>query len=411
MSSAAIATTPSQTTSAPKGSSRVLIASLNREVGDTGVHVHTHALREGLTASGISCDVFSPFSAGAHWPAIFAVRRLIHPLNKSWSTRWYRRWHFAALRDNLLTYLPNHSIDHLIAQCPVSAHAALEARKQLGQHFEISMVCHFNHSEAREYLEKGELDRAAHDRILEFEWQVLMEVDRVIYVSRWAQEIVERERGIHPRSSYVIWNGIAPIVQGSAIARSSLGLQDHDLVLINVGTLEPRKNQLGLIEFFAGLARQFPTARLVLIGDGPDRTAIVERIQRLGLCEKVCLLGRRHDVPSILPTADLYIHYAKAENCPIALLEAARAGLPIAAVPAGGAGEILEKLGGVAILPEALDRSLAELAPLLQDADIQRQRGNSARQGFVQHFTLDAMISGYCRALGLEPQTAQREAS
>ena len=410
MSSATLATTPSQAKLAPKGAARVLIASINREVGDTGVHVHTRALREGLTAAGISCDECSPFSAGAHWPAVFAIRRLIHPLNKSWSTRWYRRWHFAALRDNLLKYLSSHSVDHLIAQCPVSAQAALEARAQHNRDFEITMVCHFNHSEAREYFENGELDRATHDRILDFERRVLSEVDRVIYVSKWAQETVEQERGIHPRASCTIWNGIAPHAQASAISRSSLGMHDDDVVLINVGTLERRKNQLGLIDFFAGVARQFPAARLVLVGDGPNRAAIVDRIQRLGLGEKIRVLGRRHDVPSILPAADLYVHYAKAENCPIALLEAARAGLPIAAVPAGGAGEILEKLGGVAILPEVIDQSLAEIVPLLHDADLRRQRGNSARQAFAQHFALDAMINSYCRALRLEPQTAQREA-
>lgn len=409
MSSAALATTPSQLSSAPKGSSRGLIASINRDVGDTGVHVHTRALCEGLNAAGIRCDVCSPFSAGAHWRAIFAVRRLIHPFNKSWSTRWYRRWHFAALRDNLLKYLSHHSVDSVVAQCPVSAQAVLEARARTGQHFEISMVCHFNHSEAREYLERGELDSVTHDRILEFEQHVLMEVDRLIYVSHWAREIVEKERGIHPRNSCVIWNGIATDVQAPVITRSSLGLRDEDLVLINVGTLEPRKNQLGLIEFFAAISRQFPTARLVLIGTGPDRAAIVERIRSLGLDGKVHLLGRRHDVPSILTQANLYVHYAKAENCPIALLEAARAGLPIAAVPAGGAREILEELGGIAILPEAPDRSLADIAPLLHDADLRKQRGGTAHQAFTDHFTLDAMVNGYCRVLGLEPRMTHRE--
>ncbi len=409
MSSAAFATTPLQTKSARNGPSQVLIASINREIGDTGVHVHSRALCEGLNAAGISCDVCSPFSNGAHWPAIFAIRRLIHPVNKSWSTRWYRRWHFAALRDNLLKHLSAHSIDHLIAQCPVSAQAALEARKQLSPHFEISMVCHFNHSEAREYFEKGELDRNTHDRILEFERRVLSEVDRVIYVSKWAQEIVEKERGIHSRTSSVIWNGIAPSVQASAISRSSVGLHADDLVLINVGTLEPRKNQLGLLDFFAGVARKFPAARLVLVGSGPDRAAIVERIQKLGLESKVHLLGRRHDVPSILPVADLYVHYAKAENCPIALLEAARARLPIAAVPAGGAGEILEKLGGLPILPDALHQSIDKIAAVLQNANLRKQLGAAAKQSFVRHFTLEAMVSEYRRVLGLDVQIARGE--
>jgi len=83
----------------------------------------------------------------------------------------------------------------------------MHARRQLGENFTIAMVCHFNYSEATEYRDKGELASQRYfDSVLAMEKQVLESVDRVIYVSNWARDVVEKERDIHPRASSVIWN-------------------------------------------------------------------------------------------------------------------------------------------------------------------------------------------------------------
>jgi len=381
---------------------RVLIATINRPVGQTGVHTHTRVLEEGLVAAGFGCQVVSPFSRGPHWLPIFAIRRLLHPLDKSWSTRWYRRWHRAALRDNLLRQLRNQELHGVVlAQCPVSADAAMEVRAQLKLDFTVAMVCHFNFSEAQEYREQGVLaDEASFNEILKFEQRVLSEVDRVIYVSQWAQQVVEQTRGIRTRASSVIWNGI-PNSSAPRITREELGLEQDDLVFINVGTLEPRKNQVGLLDLFELISKQESRARLVLVGEGPDRAAITRKLQQ-GPKIKVTLLGHRTDVPALLPSADAYIHYSSLENCPVALLEAARAGLPVAAVAAGGVPELLQNLGGVALHETDLSRSLTALRPMLAGAAQRRQLGAAARQGFESYFTREAMVKGYRQALELD---------
>ena len=381
----------------------VIIATVNRPAGQTGVHTHTRVLEEGLASAGFGCQVVSPFSRGPHWLPVFAIRRIFHPLDKSWSTRWYRRWHRAALRDNLLRRLQKEQFAGVIvAQCPISADAAIEARARLKLSFPVAMVCHFNFSEAQEYREQGVLaDEGSFNEILQFEKRVLSEVDRVIYVSRWAQQVVEQTRGIRTHSSSVIWNGI-PNSSPAAISREKLGLDRGDLVLINVGTLEPRKNQVGLIDLFEVVSKQEPTARLVLVGEGHDRAAISRKLEQKGLATKVMLLGHRTDVPALLPAADAYIHYSSLENCPVALLEAARAGLPVAAVAAGGVPELLEKLGGIPLHETDLAQSMQSLRPMLSDAALRCQIGAAARAGFERFFTREAMIDAYRRALGLD---------
>jgi glycosyltransferase involved in cell wall biosynthesis len=381
---------------------RVVIASINRPEGDTGVHTHTRMLSQGLRDQGATCDVISAFGGSRKWLPIFAIRPLVlHRTNKSWSTLWHRRWHRAALRENLLRHAREHRPDAILAQCPVSARAALDVRAQLRGDFSVAMVCHFNHSEAAEYRDKGELiGRRRYDEMLRFEDTVLCEVDRVIYVSHWARDSVEQSRGLRTRSSAVIWNGVNDVPTTTNLTRRDLGISDDAIVLINVGSLEPRKNQLGLLPLFAEINAQHPMTRLVLVGDGPQQREIERKIAQLELSGAVTLLGHRRDVPALLPLADLYVHYASLENCPLALIESARAGLPFAAVPAGGVPELQAALGcRIDLTPGDLRQSLDNLRPLLENADLRRQQGRTARDKFAATFTHQAMTRAYLEAL------------
>lgn len=378
-----------------------LIATVNRAAGDTGVHTHTRTLLAGLNAAGAAAKVVTPFDGSRKWLPIFAVRPLIlKRVNPTWSTLWYRHWHLSALRENLRNAVRAAEPKSILAQCPLSARAALDVRAEMGaeRRMTISAVCHFNRSEADEYRDKGELrDDKRYAEMLAFEAATLGEVDQVIYVSSWARDLVERDRDIRTRASAVIWNGLADAVAvPSKLKRADVGLSDDDLVLINVGTLEPRKNQVGLIELFAKLVAQHPDAKLMLVGDGPGRSAVESAIARLNLGASVRLLGHRRDVADLMPLADLYIHFALAENCPMVLIEAARAGLPIAALPVGGVPEILSSIDGSVALDAADHQtSLARLRPLLASREEREHAGRRAAEAFRDHFGREAMVKRY----------------
>ena len=375
----------------------VVIATVNREQGSTGVHTHTRSLRDGLRAAGVAVDVVTPFDGSKAWLPVFSVRPLLlNRVNPTWATRWYRRWHGAAVRANLRRRLAAGGVGQIIAQCPVSAAAALAVAGGVP----VTMVCHFNHSEAAEYRDQGVLaGEDQYRRMLAAEDDVLRQVDRVVYVSEWAKRIVEHDRGVTPRATAVVRNGIAEAVPPGTVTRAELGLAADDVVLMSVGTLEPRKNQLVLVELLPTLPR---AAKLVLIGDGPDRTKIESKVRELGLTGRVLLLGHRRDVPALLPLADVYVHAATAENCPVAVIEAARAGLPWAAVPAAGIVELLHELGGGA----ALD----ELPSLVADAALRRRLGREAAAGFAAGFTRAAMVGGYLDAMRIGGRAHQPNA-
>jgi len=358
---------------------------------------------KGLSAAGVDATLVNPFCGSRKWLAVFAARPLVlKHINKTWATRWHRHWHEVALRENLVRQFHRRVPNAVLAQCPVSARAALDARQRVGGHFPITMVCHFNFSEATEWRDQGELsDDRTFNAVLSYEKSVMEAVDQVVYVSNWARRIVEEQRQIHPRASAVVWNGIDPNPPRSELGRRDLGLDATDLVFVNVGTLEPRKNQLALVRLFAGVMCEYPGAKLLLIGDGPDRATLQDEISRLQLDRSVRLLGFRRDVASVLPACDIYVHGALLENCPMVILEAARARLPIVASPTGGVSELLTVLNGVPLQLDDPDASMAALKPLLTDAEMRAARGGAARAAFERRFTRDAMLAEYLRILGI----------
>jgi glycosyltransferase involved in cell wall biosynthesis len=398
---------PNLRVQAPPAPGRVVIATINRLHGNTGVHTHTAALCNGLRAEGVHCDVVTPFDNPSSWLVLFSVRPIV--LDRVWpsqSIHWYRRWHGAALRASLRRYLSAHEVSHIVAQCPVSARAALDVRRALGKSadLKITMVCHFNQSEAHEYRVLGQLkDDTSFEQMLAFEADVMQSVDQVIYVSEWIREVVEQDRNIFPRASTVIHNGIESELEPAAnVQRKDIDAQTGDLLLINVGTLEHRKNQLGLLDLFGLLYARQPRVKLVLVGDGPDREAIQHRIEALGLPGRVILLGRRTDVAELMKLADLYVHYSTVENCPMVILEAARAGLPWAAIPAAGIRELQDLIGGcVAINPENLPGSAQTIQALLEDRSRLTELGMAARDHFLAGFTRRTMVRAYLKLLAL----------
>lgn len=393
---------------------RAVIAFSLRPDGTSGVQTHTRLLQRGLVEAGVPTDVVTPFSGSRKWLPLFAVRPLaLSWMNDDWSTRWHRHWHIAALRENLFRRLSREPASVVIAQCAPSAIAALEVRARLGADFPVALVCHFTVSEADELWEKGVLhDPRVRARIADDERYAIEHVDVVIHDSAWQRDSIEGRRGLRPRASSVIWHGIAPADADGAPTRAALGYAPDDVVLVNVGTLEPRKNQLGLLDAFEHLAAAHPRARLLLVGgDGPHRRAIERRIAEGELAGRVKLLVDWPDVPAVLAASDVYVHYATIESFGLVLLEAARAALPVAAVPVGGAAEVLAQLAGTP-LPAGDGEGFARaLRPLVEDSALRAEHGRRAHRRFERSFTRSRMIDGYLRALGLaSPRAATLDA-
>jgi glycosyltransferase involved in cell wall biosynthesis len=110
-------------------------------------------------------------------------------------------------------------------------------------------------------------------------------------------------------------------------------------VLVGVGGLEPRKGFDRLLEAFAGLSD--PSARLLIVGSGPEGERLRALAAELGVAERVRWMGQRDDVPDILFACDLFVLSSQNEGMAVAMLEAMALGLLVVGTPVSGVREAI----------------------------------------------------------------------
>jgi glycosyltransferase involved in cell wall biosynthesis len=110
--------------------------------------------------------------------------------------------------------------------------------------------------------------------------------------------------------------------------RQSLGIGQSELVIGHAGRFVPQKNHEFVIEVMRELVRREPSSRLLLVGDGPLRPAMEQRVIAAGL-SGVIFAGTRADVPAIMRCAmDAFLFPSHHEGLPLVLVEAQAANLP-----------------------------------------------------------------------------------
>jgi glycosyltransferase involved in cell wall biosynthesis len=111
--------------------------------------------------------------------------------------------------------------------------------------------------------------------------------------------------------------------------------QEQEKVILGaVGVLRPEKNHELLLSACAAAARRMPI-RLIIAGDGPERKALEEKVQSLGLTAAVEFLGHCGNPTEIYRRLDLFVLSSKTEQMPLAVLEAMASGLPVVSTDVG----------------------------------------------------------------------------
>jgi glycosyltransferase involved in cell wall biosynthesis len=208
--------------------------------------------------------------------------------------------------------------------------------------------------------------------------------DRFVVVSEADREVGTRWRVARPAQVRVVHNGVA-----DSALRADPGAAGPPRLTM-VARLAAPKQPVLLLEAFAAVGGD---ARLDLVGDGPDRPAVEAAVARLGLGDRVTLLGNRRDVPALLARSQVFALISRQEGFPLAILEAMRAGLPVIASDVGGVSEAVEP-GRTGLLVPRDDRAALTdaLRRLLGDPDARREMGGAGRAAFEARFTLCRML-------------------
>lgn len=106
------------------------------------------------------------------------------------------------------------------------------------------------------------------------------------------------------------------------VLRTKLTIKTDIKILLNVSRLLDRKGQMDLLNSFAEVVKEYPKTILLFAGEGAYRTTLETEIKKLGLKEKVLLLGNVDYIPVLLNMADVFVFPSHYEGLPGALLEA-----------------------------------------------------------------------------------------
>jgi glycosyltransferase involved in cell wall biosynthesis len=366
----------------------LLIATMLREEGITGVHTHVRQLRWYLRQCGTTATLITPFSWGGLLTVpVFGLRVGVQRFSRSAGVTWYRHWHEVFLRNALRRHLAALGDCVVYAQGPPEARAALRARR--GPHQRVIMAAHFRISQSDEWADKkqippgGRLFRA----IRQVERDVIPRVDGVVFVSAWGRNALLDwlpEAAAVPYA--VIGNFVAPLPDHGPPSRAPLG------DLVTVGNLDLVKNHRFLLRVLADANKAGHRLTLDVFGEGPCRKDLLQQTRSLGLNEQVPFHGFRADVRESLPRYRAYVHASYSESLPLAIIEAMAAGLPVVTADAGGISELCDD--GVEARFWSLDDpavAAKTLIDLLDSEPARSKMARAARERFRRDFDVDVV--------------------
>ncbi len=170
---------------------------------------------------------------------------------------------------------------------------------------------------------------------------------------------------------------------------------EGEKIIMHISNFRPVKRISDVVEVFARIHRQVPS-RLVLVGDGPERSRAEDRAEELGVSREVLFLGKYASVDELLACADLFLLPSKNESFGLAALEALACGTPVVASDLGGLPELVRHGETGFLLPLGAVEEMAEAgAGLLKDADVWSRFSEAARADAVERFSNDRVIPLY----------------
>ncbi len=216
---------------------------------------------------------------------------------------------------------------------------------------------------------------------------------RIVAISDAVREFVCAVEGIPPRKVERIYYGLdaAPAPQNVADLRTELGWAGAPLIGF-VGRLTGQKGVDVLLNAFAIVHRALPTARLLLIGDGPQRAALAALAGRLQISAAVHFAGWREDARAQMAALNVLAIASRWEGFGLVTLEAMQAGVAVVASRVSALPEIvLDGETGLLVPAANAAKLAAALLALLQDPQRAMQLGENGRLRAAQLFTVKQM--------------------
>lgn len=196
----------------------------------------------------------------------------------------------------------------------------------------------------------------------------------------------------------VIPNFICPKHYGrltDSLLRDELA-PNGEKILVHVSNFRPVKRPTDCVEILARVKKEYSNVRLVMVGDGPERSAVSYRAEQLGVRDDTIFVGKQANIAEYLGVSDIFLLPSELESFGLAALEAHACELPVVATRIGGIPEVVtdNETGYLSDIGDT-EKMSADTLKLLNDEDLRRAFGERGRELAVERYGTEKIIPQY----------------
>ncbi len=171
---------------------------------------------------------------------------------------------------------------------------------------------------------------------------------------------------------------------------------DGERLLVHVSNFRPVKRPADCVEILAKVRAAGENARLVMVGDGPELSAVRYRGEQLGMNGNIVYVGKQANIADYLGVADVFLLPSELESFGLAALEAEACEVPVIATRIGGIPEVVTD-GESGFLSDVgdVDKMSADTLTLLRDEKLRRSFGEKGRELAIQRYSTSKIIPQY----------------
>jgi len=167
-------------------------------------------------------------------------------------------------------------------------------------------------------------------------------------------------------------------------------------ILVHVSNFRPVKRPADCVEILANVKKDYPKVRLVMVGDGPERSAVSYRAEQLGVRDDTIFVGKQANIAEYLGVSDVFLLPSELESFGLAALEALACELPVIATRIGGIPEVVtdNETGYLSDIGDT-EKMSADTLKLLNDEELRRAFGERGRDQAVERYGTEKIIPQY----------------
>lgn len=222
------------------------------------------------------------------------------------------------------------------------------------------------------------------------------ESDAVTAISRYLQKVTRDEFDVRKEVEMIPNFVNCDVFQpADGECRRGTFARDDERVLVHLSNFRPVKRVQDVMEIFHLVRREIP-AKLLMIGDGPDRTIAEWMAREKGLSADVIFLGKQNQVQDLINCADVLLLPSDLESFGLVALEAMACGVPVVCSRVGGVPEVVrDGVDGYLAPPRDVKTMAAKALEILTDPAKREAMGRAGREHASSSFCSDKIIPLY----------------